>query len=640
MPEPPDDLTRAQLELIYNNTSDLVFLLEVLGAGRYRIASVNPAFLAHTGKHLADVVGLSVDELYQGQHLAYVLARYDEAVAHGGPWNYETRTHDFAGQVVYLNTTLVPAYDADGNCTHLVGVSRDTTRDRLEQRALWREKRRAENYLEVAEALIVALDRDGNITMLNRKGHTLLGYPEGTLIGRSWIDTMIPPDRVEAFKQGLRHMMETGVAIRRNVNYVLTQAGERRLVSWSNALVHDDNGQPAGLLSSGEDITDRRRAEQAMIASQRVLAADEVVSAVAHDFNNALQGILGNLEIALTLTELEHGHDGADGTPIQSRLAAACKLAEDAAHRLRVLRGIGSHDSSGEREALNLHDLVEDVVAQTRPLWKDEAEREGHQIVIERQFEESQLPVVGDRGELRSVLYNIVKNAIEAINGSGSVTFQTCRRNGFATVTVTDTGMGMDGATSTRIFQPFFSTKGLESGRGLGLSASHNIVRTHGGTIRVQHSAPGLGTTIEVRLPAASAPEPADGADPGADAPTRRRVLWVDDDPQIRAMAAEYLTAMGHRGDVADGGRQALELLRRNQYSVVITDIGMPGMNGLDLAERIFTEAGIARLPVIALTGWGDSITRGRILPRNIVRVLAKPIRLEELRDVLKALPP
>lgn len=630
MPEPPEHLTREQLALIYNNSSDLVFLLEVSGPGSYRVASVNPAYLAHTGTRTADLVNRPVEEVFDGEELAYVRARYDEAVAHGGPWSYETRTSRDDGATRYLSTTLVPVFDDTGVCTHLIGVSRDITRERMEQRALRQEKRRAENYLDIAEALIVALDRTGNITMLNRKGYALLGYPEGSLLGRNWMETVIAEDRAETFKQALAQMMTTGVAVRHNVNYVRTRSGERRLISWSNALIRDDDGLPVGLLSSGEDITDRRRAEQAMIASQRVLAADEVVSAVAHDFNNALQGILGNIEIALSMT------DGDDA--LAGRLAAAGKLAEDAADRLRVLRGMSSPNQSAQREPLNLHDLVDDVIAQTRPLWKDEAERDGHEIAMIKRFDTGVPFVLGNRSELRAVLYNVVKNGIEAISGSGSVTFQTRRREDFAEITVVDSGMGMDGITSTRIFQPFFSTKGLESGRGLGLSASHNIVRAHGGSIRVQHSAPGKGTAIQVRIPAAPPAEPDPRSANLTDGAARHRVLWVDDDPQIRALALEYLAAMGHDGDVAGSGQEALAMLRRGDYSAIITDIGMPAMNGLELAGQI-SEQGHAA-PVIALTGWGDSITRNRLLPRNVVRVLAKPVRLDELNEALMTLPP
>lgn len=237
------------------------------------------------------------------------------------------------------------------------------------------------------------------------------------------------------------------------------------------------------------------------------------------------------------------------------------------------------------------------------------------------------------------MLYNIVKNAVEAIIGNGTIAISSRSAEGLAVITVSDDGVGMDTATSTRIFQPFFSTKGLEVGRGLGMSASNNIVRAHGGDIRVAFSAPGHGTVIEVRIPALRhrledqadrEPDPAAG---------RHHVLWVDDDPQIRSLASDYLSALQQTGDVVESGERALQMLREQTYTVVITDIGMPGMNGLELAARV-RQATDGRVPVIALTGWGDSINEDDVPPSGIVQVIAKPVRLHQVRETLDALRP
>lgn len=623
----PTDLTREQLLLIYNNTSDLVFLIEVAAAGRYRVAAVNRAYLQRTQLEHGDIVGRSIDDVLKPEQHEYVKSRYDQAVAHGGPWSYETRT-TLRGETIYLDTTLVPVFDEDeGRCTQLIGVSRDITQSKMEQKALKREKQRAENYLDIAEAVIVALDRQGRISMLNRKGYSMLGYPEGSLTGRNWCELVIAPDKQDRFMDGFRRCIEAGV-VDKNVNYVHTRTGDRILISWANAIIRGDEGEILGVLSSGEDITDRRRAEQAMIAGQRVLAADEVVAAVAHDFNNSLQGILGNIEIARTMADRPEA--------LGRHLETASKLADDAARRLKVLRG--GHDGRAAGEPLDLHEVIEDVIVQTQPLWKDEAQRLGHDIRIERQFSRHVRPSVGSPGELRTVLYNVIKNSIEALPAGGKIRIRTGFNKGTNVIAVSDDGIGMDSETSTRIFQPFFSTKGLESGRGLGMSASHGIVRAHGGEIRVKQSAPGLGTTIELRLCAVhSGSEPAEARP--ADARSRQHtILWVDDDPEIASLARSYIASLGHLGDVATGGDEALALARRNAYSVVITDVGMPGMNGLDLARCIHRDID-PRLPIIVLTGWGDSVADTGQLPASVVHVISKPIRLDAVREMLNDLP-
>lgn len=187
-------LTQEQLLLIYNNTSDLVFLIEVLGRSRYRVESVNRAYLKRTQLASGDIIGLPIHAVLRDEQLRYVTDRYDAAIAHGGPFRYETRT-SMGGATVYLDTTLVPVFGPDNTCTHLIGVSRDVTQTKLEQRALRREKQRNENYLQIAEAVILAVDTSCNITLLNRKGYAMLGYPEGSLTGHNWIDLVIAADK-------------------------------------------------------------------------------------------------------------------------------------------------------------------------------------------------------------------------------------------------------------------------------------------------------------------------------------------------------------------------------------------------------------------------------------------------------------
>ena len=187
-----DNVTEEQLRLIYNNIHDLVFLIEVTDvAGEYRVQSVNHGYLRATGLTADDLVGKSMTDVLGAGEIDYVRARYQEAIDHKEPFHYLTRTR-MRGEDVYLDTTLVPVFDEQKKCRFIIGASRDITQSHLERRALEREKRRAENYLNVAEAVMLALDVDGNVTMFNPKGYRLLGYPEGSLIGKNYFDAVIP----------------------------------------------------------------------------------------------------------------------------------------------------------------------------------------------------------------------------------------------------------------------------------------------------------------------------------------------------------------------------------------------------------------------------------------------------------------
>ncbi|MCB1692880.1 MAG: PAS domain S-box protein [Pseudomonadales bacterium] len=620
-----DNLSRETLNLIYNNTNDLIFLIDVVPGEGYRCASVNQAYLDRTGYRPDQLVGRMLGDFLPAEEYAYVAARYEETIASNGPYTYETRT-DLSGQTAYIETTLVPVYDANGDCTNLIGVSRDITEQKREKQALKEEKQRAENYLNITEALIVALDRDANIQMMNRKGYTMLGYPEGSLTGESWPEHFLPEDKRAKFRNNYREALEVGT-VGENVNYVVTRAGKKVLIKWSNAVIRNEKGEATGVLSSGEDITERRQAEKALIASQRVLAAGEVVSAVAHDFNNALQGILGNIELALANPGLP--------PEIIERLKIATDLADDAARRIELLQRFATASPTRDHAPVELSGLIEDVIAQTRHLWRDDALKAGRVIDIKRTGESKPCYSTGNAGELRSVLYNIVKNSIEAMPRGGTIDIALSTENDANVITVTDTGEGMDEQTSTRVFQPFFSTKGLEAGRGLGMSASHSIIVAHGGSLVVTRSVPGAGTTLEIRLPRSAAPDAVHEADDDDAAPRAHHILWVDDDPEVRRLATRYLEALGHSGDVAESAEQALTMIEAKSYSHIITDVGMPGMNGFEFAKELRNRG--YQIPVIALTGWGESA--GGAEAGNVVSlVLAKPIRIQALAEALDQL--
>jgi CheY-like chemotaxis protein len=216
----------------------------------------------------------------------------------------------------------------------------------------------------------------------------------------------------------------------------------------------------------------------------------------------------------------------------------------------------------------------------------------------------------------------------------GRITIATRETDeGWAVISVADEGLGMSDEVKQRIFQPFFSTKG-DRGSGLGLSVCQTIARRHGARLEVQ-SVPGEGTTFMLKLPPAA---------PGlvvAPSPTRvvahpvavQRVLLVDDQEEVRESVGEMLRAMGHHVTVAVGGEGAVSLVGRQQIDVVITDLGMPGMSGLEVAQRFRILA--PKVPVVILTGWG--LDRDTERPPNVVFVLGKPVTMKSLDDALTA---
>lgn len=621
-----------QLSLIYDHSDDLIFLLAVTPAMEFKVLSANKSFLDASGMREKDLIGRYVHEIYPTEDYQYLRDRYTETIKLGSTHRYETKTH-LADRYVYIETMVVPIFDDEKNCTHLIGTSRDITERKQEQDALEAAKRRAENYLDISAAMIIALDTDCNLTMMNRKGYQVLGYEEGTLIGKNWCDLAIRPDRRQEYMTGFNEFVAGGVP-RKHVNYLITSTGERLLFRSQNSFIHDEDGTIVGVISSGEDITDRHRAVQAMIAQQRTVAAEEVVTSVAHDFNNSLQGIIGNIEIAMAHADL----------PPESKraLEAASNLADDAAGRIDALRNTTESSSEPKTDVIAINELVNDVIEEARHLWKDLAARSGLKVELEKALAPSASLIEGRTNELRSVLYNIIKNAIEAIEAGhtdhtdGHIYIATREAGGDVVIDVKDDGAGMTEEDATRAFQAFFSTKGMEAGRGLGLAACHSIVRAHGGSIRITDTAPGAGTRMEIRLPLTarqlSAPET-------LPTPTlnQHHILWVDDDEAVRTIASGFIKLLDASGDVVDSAESAMERFRNAKYTMVITDIGMKGMSGTELAA-VLRELN-PDIPIIAITGWGDAALLDVDGADAFTSVLGKPVRISDLKDLLNQYP-
>jgi len=371
-----------------------------------------------------------------------------------------------------------------------------------------------------------------------------------------------------------------------------------------------------------QDITERKTAERRLLESERLTAVGELASGVAHDFNNALQGILGNIELALI-----------DNISNETRdyIITAKKSVHDAASRVNLLQRFARKQTEQEEyESIDLNDLISDSIGQTRTLWKNQAEKDGIIINITTHYGENILSR-GNPGELRSVMYNIIKNSVQAMPQGGRIDIKTRKEGEQLYITIADTGLGMDENISKKIFQPFFTTKGFDLGKGLGMAGAYTIIKEHKGGIYVKRSQPGKGTEIEIILPYCQNEQSKEFKK--KEYSGTARVLWVDDEETINNLAKHMLSTMGHQSDIASNGSEAIELLEINQYDLMITDIGMPNMNGWQLIEKI--KGKYPEMKIAILTGWEDSIEPEQKTKFGVKYILKKPILMDKLKNVI-----
>jgi signal transduction histidine kinase/ActR/RegA family two-component response regulator len=367
-----------------------------------------------------------------------------------------------------------------------------------------------------------------------------------------------------------------------------------------------------------------REIETQITRTRRVRALGELASGIVHDFNNCLTTILGFTE--LSLGPLEESDAFFDD------LSTIRTAALDAAALVRRLQATsGTRHVSEEREVIDLRELARSMPRFAHPRWSRLTQCEG--VSFDMVVDLAPVPpVYVSVTEIRELLLNLAFNAVDAMPKGGRITISTRDRDGEAEICVTDQGTGMDAETLGRLFEPFFTTKG-DRGCGLGLSVCKTIAENHGGRLAVS-TALGEGSTFTLRLPPAPAEllkRPVEPPRAASSTERAQRVLLVDDQAEVRDSVGEMLRALGHTVTVAPDGNAALAVALRTPLDVVITDLGMPGMNGIDVARRLRAIA--SGMPVVLLTGWG--VDDEETIPDNVASVLHKPVTMQSLSEAL-----
>jgi signal transduction histidine kinase len=354
-------------------------------------------------------------------------------------------------------------------------------------------------------------------------------------------------------------------------------------------------------------VDDLKSTQTQLVRGETLRAMGQLSSGMAHHLNNLFAVILGRVELLLGKVE---------ETSVRRSLEIIQRTAQDGAEVVRRVQRFSRVQPVSDAVAVDLNQLVQEVVELTRPRWQDEAQLRGSRIEV---VVESGVigAAAGEPAPLREVLMNLLLNAADSIKQAGRVTLKTWTGDDRVYCSVSDTGAGMPEEVRRRAFEPFFTTKGPKA-TGLGLSVAYGTVLRYGGTLTVE-SVEGQGTTVEISLPnaspAAQVARKSTAARAAAAVPLR--ILVIDDELSVRTTLAEMLEEQGHSVTQAPGGGEGLSYLDSNPelVDVVISDLGMPDMTGWDVARAV--QSRWPRLPVGLITGWGETeITqeeRGRV---------------------------
>ena len=505
-------------------------------------------------------------------------------------------------------------------------------RKRMEM-ALRESEQRFRALADGAPFGLVLINQDGTFQYINPKFIELFGYSlEDIPNGREWFRRAYPDAKyrhnaISKWIDDARGAM-TGQE-RPRIFTVRRKDGAEKTVSFIPLNL------PSGHdMLTCEDITERRRAEELAIRTERLKAIGDLAAGVAHNFNNLLQMFMGGIDFALGDLEMQN-LSGLKKT--LEELLQASRLGVETVRRLQTFAQDRGETLPPGGEVFDLSETVKQAAEITKPFWRTGPYKEGIRVALNLELMD-RCYVNAKESEIVEVLVNLVKNAAEALPTGGEIRIKTFFRGDQVILQVTDTGVGIKREHLKKVFEPFWSTKEF-TGTGMGLAVSHGIISRHGGAISVE-SEEGKGATVTVTLPLAKEPHEVPMPSGAEILHTKLNILVVDDAALIGMHLKGILTKHGQTVFSALSGEEALDIFRNNKIDMVICDLSMPGMNGWEVGEAIRTicqERSIPKTPFILLTGWGgQELEREKIIKSAIDAIVEKPIDNRRLLATVK----
>lgn len=487
--------------------------------------------------------------------------------------------------------------------------------------------------------LIFTLDRQLRLLSINKIGSALTGYSEAELRGRPLRDFCAPAAWEQAEQQFADLLMGRSI---QPFELQLCRPDDERVYLEVSARLTQEGGRAGGIHCIARNLTERRRLEEQLLHAEKLSAIGQLVAGVAHELNNPLTSISGYTQLLLRDTGLAE--------LVREDLRHINIQAERAARIVQNLL-VFAREHKPERLPVNLND----VVRNTLTLRAYQLRVDNIRVVADL---DPNLPLtIANSFQLQQVILNLINNAHHAMTECGDTGTLTLRTaigaalavEGIATqpktllFSVSDTGVGIPDRDLNRIFDPFYTTKPVGQGTGLGLSICFGIIQEHSGRIWAE-STPGSGTTVSVELPLLNQQgQHDDGAEPGSAAIADElqiccRVLVVDDEEPVGNLLARLLRDLGHQPLVVTSGAEALEMIARETFDLVLTDVKMPGMSGFELHQQIKQRDPDLATRLVFVSGDTMSAATQARIAQSGNPYIAKPFAIERLETLVRAL--
>lgn len=631
-----DELRESQRR--FSDTLTNLEMMAVMADTAGDIMFCNDYLLRITGWKREEVIGQNWYEMFLPDHekekVEKILVRSDPALEIVPHFENEIKTRSGELRVVkWTNTTL---RDLNGKVTGVAALGNDVTEREHFERELIKSEERYRSLVENAHDIIYTQDLTGNYTSINKAGEQITGYTREEVLKMDSSQIIAPE-----FHERSREMVASKLSGDKETVYeleIIAKNGRRVAIEVNTRLMFQD-GTPVGIQGIARDVTERLYLEDQLRQAQKMEAVGRLAGGIAHDFNNMLTVINGYSDLILRKT------DASD--PLRPKIQEIRKAGESSASLTHQLLAF-SRKQVLQPKVLDLNE----VIFSTKKMFQRLI---GEDIELTTHLKRGLGNIKADPGQIEQVIMNLAVNARDVMPRGGKLLIETgnvyldreyvthqivARQGDYAELTVTDTGPGMDSGTLQHIFEPFYTTKEMGKGTGLGLATVYGIVKQSGGYISVD-SEPGRGTTFKIYLPIIE--EGIEDYKPGevSDAALRgtETVLLVEDEESVRKLTRQVLQSYGYEVLEATGCNEALSICERHNRPVrlLVTDVVMPGMSGPELAAKLLERC--SDLDVLYISGYtNDAIVHHGVLDPGI-NFLQKPFTPEamarKIREVL-----
>ncbi|MBX9608734.1 MAG: PAS domain S-box protein [Gammaproteobacteria bacterium] len=605
------------------------------------VVDVNPALERLYGYTRRELLGNSAYDYLVPEQRELALAFVREVVG-AGYAQVLSRARNKAGRMFYVDLRAI-RMDYQG-APHVLAILRDVTAARQREQALVLSENRLRATVQSALDCIVSTDERGSILDFNPTAEACFGHRRETVLGRDLLSLIVPEHGRAALTSALEHHLADDAGARREL-VAMRADGSEFPAEFATAVAQGARGRI--LVHFIRDLTERRAAEEErrqlenqLRQAQKMEALGQLTGGVAHDFNNILTSVLGYVQLAAERLE------GSGDDKLLRYLSRAQRSGERARDLIQQMLTF-SRGQRGERRLLQLGAVVDEglyLLESTLPAT----------VRIERRFARGLPAVLADPVHLDQVLVNLCINARDAMGGNGTLSIElgtyagnefvcaSCHlaaQGEFVELAVCDDGPGIEPALRERIFEPFFSTKDVGKGSGMGLATVHGIVHEYGGHLLLD-AAPGGGARFRVLLPAAVGGAPQVGEGAHAAPPERGqlagRVLVVDDNFTVGEFLEELLESWGLAVTTIGDGQRARARLAADPsaFDLVILDQTMPGCTGMELAREFL--AARPDLPIVLYTGYSETLSEQVVRRAGIRALVAKPLDLPRFRGLLR----